>query len=619
MKYRTCFRLFQVLSIVIIVFGINLNLLDQKLCFAQESDQVKHEIFKEAITALQNARAENVPLLSPTYFAKANEFYQKALADYEKGEKLKDIRKSISNCFEHLEAALETAKISRIVFERLFIIRDETLDLAFFKLGTDITRPHYFKEQFLTEEDFREEQSYNLPEAENSFKQAAIRIESDDLRGAESIALEAEQQYRKAALDAIKHRVIIATNNKLQQASQTISPEVLQRAEAEFEEIMAFVAAHEGREFVIGELFAGIHSQVQQILSRAGVEIAIGELPDLVIEDVIINPERIFEGEEIIVRAVIRNIGRAPAEEISVLFQDLEERKGAETIIRFLEPGQAEEIQIATEAREAGYWRATVQIDPKNLIEEINEQNNDKSKIATVDKKKLKAIPLPGIMVTTTHDSVYGFIQDKSKPCSFREAIMLANQNFGQDTILFSLPLTDPGYDASRGVWVFRFKKQLPGLQDEGTVIDGLWKFTSGSIFGACPKPKIELDGKKNTGQKIDIGLHIQGDYNTIKGLAIFNFAEAGVLIEGDNNELSCNYIGTNVNEDAGIDNKFGIVIKAGSGGHTAFGPINNKIGLKDKGNLISGNQETGILLTGKEVSGNIVQANYIGLKTDGA
>ena len=343
------------------------------------------------------------------------------------------------------------------------------------------------------------------------------------------------------------------------------------------------------------------------------------ELPDLVIEEVIIHPERIAVGEEIIVEAVIRNIGRAPAEEIGVLFQNLEERMGAESIIRFLEPGQADEARITTEAREAGYWRVTVQVDPKNLIKEIDERNNDKSKIATVDKSKLKPIPLPGIMVNTTIDSVFGFIQDKSKPCSFREAIMLANQNFGPDTILFSIPLTDPGYDASRGVWVFRLKNQLPGLKNEGTVIDGTWKLISGSLFGACPKPKIELDGQKANGQKNAIGLHIQGDYNTIKGLAIFSFAEAGIIIEGDNNEVTCNYIGTNANEDKDIGNEYGLIIKAGTGGHTAFGPINNKIGLKDKGNLISGNEETGILLSGKEVTGNIVQANYIGLKTDGA
>jgi len=498
-------------------------------------------------------------------------------------------------------------------------LREEAINIAFFKLGSGINRPHYFKEKFLTESDFRDEQSYNLPEAENKLRQATIRIESGDLRGAGSIAMEAEQQYRKAALDAIKHRVIVAANKNLQQTRTTISPEVLQRAEAELEEIMAFVEGHEGREFVIGELFAGIHSRIQQILSSAGVEIAIAELPDLVVENVTIHPERIIAGEEIIVHAVIRNIGGAPAEEIGVLFLDLEGRKGAESIIRFLEPGQAEETRIVTAEHEAGYWRITVQVDPKNLIEESNEQNNAKSKIAIVDKKKLKPIPLPGIMVATTHDSVYGYIQDKSKLCSLREAILLANQSFGPDTILFSVPLTDAGYDAGRGVWVFQFKKQLPGLKDEGTVIDGLWKLTSGSIFGACPKPKIELDGKKASGQKIDTGLHIQGDYNTIKGLAIFNFAEAGILMEGDNNELTCNFIGTNVNEDKGIGNEYGIVIKAGSGVHTAFGPINNKIGMKDKGNLISGNQEAGVLLTGKEVSGNIVQANYIGLKTDGA
>lgn len=127
---------------------------------------------------------------------------------------------------------------------------------------------------------------------------------------------------------------------------------------------MALVEAQERRGYAIGELFAEIHSRVQHILSSAGVEIAIAELPDLVVENVIIHPESIFEGEEIIVQAVVRNIGKAPAEEIMVHFLDFEGRKRAESIIRFLEPGQAEEVRIATAVQEAGYWRITVRVDP---------------------------------------------------------------------------------------------------------------------------------------------------------------------------------------------------------------------------------------------------------------
>ena len=54
-------------------------------CYGQERDQVKEQIFKEVRENLEKARAENLALLSPNNFARANEFNQKALADYEKG------------------------------------------------------------------------------------------------------------------------------------------------------------------------------------------------------------------------------------------------------------------------------------------------------------------------------------------------------------------------------------------------------------------------------------------------------------------------------------------------------------------------------------------------------
>jgi len=241
-------------------------------------------------------------------------------------------------------------------------------------------------------------------------------------------------------------------------------------------------------------------------------------------------------------------------------------------------------------------------------------ENNGKSEIWTFIYSPLLyeveiLVFYPSIVVTTAEDKIFGHRNNPELPLSLREAIIWANDNAGPDTLAFNIPISDPRYNAGRGVWTLKFNSELPGLNDNETIIDGtignnLSPLTGLPSIGNCPRPMIELDG-----QGIGRGLFVPGDRNIIKGLAIYNFNGPGIRIEGRGNQVLCCYIGTNSFQEANLGNQAGVAVRVNA--------TNNKIGLSDYGNLISGNSNNGILLYGN-VSNTLIEGNYIGVKSDG-
>ena len=106
--------------------------------------------------------------------------------------------------------------------------------------------------------------------------------------------------------------------------------------------------------------------------------------------------------------------------------------------------------------------------------------------------------------VTNTNDSGIG---------SLRKAISDAASNSGADTVIFSIPTNDPGYNPTTGVWTITPLTQLPPVTD-ATAIDGVTQ----TEFGGDPNPlgpEVELDGSSlGAGAS---GVYIQGDLNQVR------------------------------------------------------------------------------------------------------
>jgi hypothetical protein len=189
-------------------------------------------------------------------------------------------------------------------------------------------------------------------------------------------------------------------------------------------------------------------------------------------------------------------------------------------------------------------------------------------------------------IVTNTNDSGVG---------SLRQAILDANANPGQDTIAFNIPDTGPhaiGADS------------LPTITDP-VVIDG------------CSQPGADCSIWPLTLQvELRRGLELRVSDTIIKGLNIPS-GEPALYIDGDNNRICSNYIGTDITGTS-----------IGSyGGRIELRGNDNLIGTKGDGindmaggDIIVGNMGVDMYASGREVSGarHIIAGNYIGTDPTG-
>lgn len=176
---------------------------------------------------------------------------------------------------------------------------------------------------------------------------------------------------------------------------------------------------------------------------------------------------------------------------------------------------------------------------------------------------------------------------------SFREAILLANQRPGMDSIVFAIP------DA---VKIIKVSAPLPSIVDQ-VIIDATTQ------SGYAGKPLVELQGSiLSNGEN---GLSIQASNCTVKGLVINSFPGDGILITGlGNNTIESNYIGTDLTGSFAKPN-------GGSGIQILESP-SNRVGGPDRGNLLSGNRLEGLRVWGMKSLLNSVEGNRIGTNAGG-
>ena len=126
---------------------------------------------------------------------------------------------------------------------------------------------------------------------------------------------------------------------------------------------------------------------------------------------------------------------------------------------------------------------------------------------------------------------------------------------------------------------------------------------------GYSGSPLIELNGfSAGAGAH---GFRIETSNSTIRGFAINRFNGYGIYVgSGNGNTIAGNYIGTNSAGTAASANSYGIYVNSGS--NTIGGLSTN-----DR-NVISGNTNDGIYIVGSSATNNVIQNNYIGINAAG-
>lgn len=193
---------------------------------------------------------------------------------------------------------------------------------------------------------------------------------------------------------------------------------------------------------------------------------------------------------------------------------------------------------------------------------------------------------------------------------SLREAILAAN-NDGGGMIEFAIPLADPGYGASGivGTWTIALSETLPVLSSGQIVISGTTQLLNIDAGTSPPGPPVELNG-----EQIEDGncLKIMSDSNVLHGLVINRCPGTGISVEGSQNTVTGNYIGTDVTGGQALGNGVhGIHLDYAA--HSTIG--GTRAGQR---NVISGNDGNGLFLD-RGSDGNIIAGNYIGTDASGS
>ena len=169
--------------------------------------------------------------------------------------------------------------------------------------------------------------------------------------------------------------------------------------------------------------------------------------------------------------------------------------------------------------------------------------------------------------------------------CTLRAAIQTANARGSTQTIGFDLPA---------GQTTIAPTSPLPAIKAHPT-IDGTTQ----------PGGGVTLSGDlAGTGAN---GLNVTGGRTTIKGLTIGGFDGDGVLLASPGNVLLADRIGTNAAGSAAHPNDEGVRISNSSGNHV--GVANDPT----DGNVISGNRSAGVVVAGRNNTGNDIAENVIG------
>jgi hypothetical protein len=172
---------------------------------------------------------------------------------------------------------------------------------------------------------------------------------------------------------------------------------------------------------------------------------------------------------------------------------------------------------------------------------------------------------------------------------SLREKLGLAGNG---DTIKF---------DIADGLQVISPATALPTISHNITI--------DGSPSGPHPMQIIEING--TTGM-IGIGLQVisGGGGTKIESLVIGGFSGSGIELDDNGNTIVGNFIGTNSAGTAALANGTGILINSNN---NVIGGTSPAALSTNGGNLISGNSGDGILIQGASATGNTIKGNFVG------
>lgn len=152
----------------------------------------RESLFQDVEVLMKLAREQRANLFAPDAFGDALEAYQDALDDFNRGKKLKGIRKDLKKAEVYLNRAMEVCVTAELTFKTLMKARADA-----------------------TSVDFQTHSAKLAGKANATFQKAVRSLERGDVDKARKLAGEAEILFRQAELDTIKKSYLFKTRMKV--------------------------------------------------------------------------------------------------------------------------------------------------------------------------------------------------------------------------------------------------------------------------------------------------------------------------------------------------------------------------------------------------------------------
>jgi len=159
---------------------------------AFSQDEIKVRLFQKSTDLLNQAKAEQADLLSPTVYAKAVQKFESASKDYDRG---KNVQKKIEEINRLLEKAVTNAKLAKVTYPHLLTAREDAIEAKAIEFAKDL----YSK-------------------AEAQFLETSKTLEKGNINKAKEKSLSAERMFRQAELVAIKASIVGNVKEHIKQA-----------------------------------------------------------------------------------------------------------------------------------------------------------------------------------------------------------------------------------------------------------------------------------------------------------------------------------------------------------------------------------------------------------------
>ena len=170
---------------------------------------------------IADARKNQLNVLSPTWYAKAEGSYLKAKNDLEQGKELLDIQKNVNKAETQLQKTEEMAKVSRATLGELIEARNKARAAGATDLGKDYV------------------------EAEKKFLKLTKAIEKNNLRHAQNNQRKLVKVFHQLEIRAIKEKTIGEVHKLIDQAEKAgakkITPELLALVQDKLKETDEFI------------------------------------------------------------------------------------------------------------------------------------------------------------------------------------------------------------------------------------------------------------------------------------------------------------------------------------------------------------------------------------------